>query len=88
MKQIKQFIQNENNYKKSLRQKSFLDFINNSANEKFVEMAKDFAPETVNVDCKIDKVLSELEEYEKHENLKQEREKQFLRQKVQKYALH
>lgn len=75
MKQIKQFIQNENNYKKSLRQKSFLDFINNSANEKFVEMAKDFAPETVNVDCKIDKVLYELEEYERYENLKQERKK-------------
>lgn len=75
IEQIKRFIQNENDYKKSLRQESFLKFINNSGNEKFMAMAKDFVPEKISSDGKVDEVLSNLDEYEKQEELKQESKK-------------
>lgn len=75
IEQLKRFIQNENYYKKSLRQASFLRFIHNSGNEKFIAMAKDFVPENVNFDGKVDKALSNLDQYEKQEKLKQESKK-------------
>lgn len=75
IEQIKRFIQNENEYKKYLRQESFLKFINNSGNEKFMAMAKDFKPEKAHADGKVDEALSDLDEYEKQEALKQESRK-------------
>lgn len=75
IEQIKRFIQNENDYKKALRQENFLKFINNSGNEKFMDMAKDFVPEKISADGKVDEVLSNLDEYEKQEALKQESKK-------------
>ena len=75
VEQIKQFVQNAKDYKKSLRQKGFLDFINSSGNENFIAWAKDFVPEMLNADGKVDEVLSEFKELEKQENLKQERKK-------------
>ena len=61
--------------KKYLRQESFLKFINNSGNEKFMAMAKDFKPEKAHADGKVDEALSDLDEYEKQEALKQESRK-------------
>lgn len=75
IEQIKRFIQNENKYKKYLRQESFLKFINNLGNEKFIAMAKDFEPKKIQSDGKVDEALSDLDEYEKQETLKQESKK-------------
>lgn len=75
VEQIKQFVQNAKDYKKSLRQKGFLNFINSSGNKNFIAWAKDFVPEMLNADGKVDEILSEFKELEKQENLKQERKK-------------
>ena len=71
IEQIKHAIQNENEYKKYLRQKGFVKFISNSGNEKFIAMAKDFVPEKINADGKVDEVLSEFEEHEKTKQIKE-----------------
>lgn len=75
VERIKKFVQNAKDYKKSLRQNGFLDFINSSENENFIALAKDFVPETMNADDKVDEVLSKFEELEKQESLKQEHKK-------------